>query len=76
MNPRCLCRLVALSSLAVLSAAFAAEDYQLGTDSMPREGVPRGDVMKYHWSSQIFPALNVTTGFICRSNTTRANLLA
>jgi enterochelin esterase family protein len=55
MNPRCSFRLVALSFLAVLSAAVAAEDYKLGADSMPREGVPQGDVTKYHWSSKIFP---------------------
>src|SRR5436309_12846019 len=33
----------------------AADDYKLGPDSMPQEGVPLGEVTKYHWSSNIFP---------------------
>jgi len=44
-----------LLSLAVLSVGFAADDYKLGPDSMPQEGVPRGQVMKHHWSGKIFP---------------------
>jgi len=57
MNPRCSFGLVVLSSLAVLSAAFAAEDYKPGPDSMPQEGVPRGEVIKMApWTnSSIFP---------------------
>jgi len=34
---------------------FAADDYQLGPDSLTQEDVPRGEVTKYHWSSKIFP---------------------
>jgi enterochelin esterase-like enzyme len=40
-----------LSALPVL----AADDYKLGEDSKPHEGVPRGAVTKYHWTSKIFP---------------------
>lgn len=37
-------------------ACLAAEDYKLGPDSMPQEGVPRGEVMKYAWTnSAIYP---------------------
>jgi enterochelin esterase-like enzyme len=36
--------------------AFAAEEYKLGPDSMPREGVPRGQLTKYRFeNSRIFP---------------------
>ena len=55
MNPHRFLHLAVLSTLSVMSTAFAAEEYQLGSDSMPREGVPRGEVTKYHWSSKIFP---------------------
>src|SRR5438046_3102335 len=34
---------------------FAADDYKLGPDSLAQDGVPRGEVTKYHWSSKIFP---------------------
>ena len=51
--------------LAVFLAAstLAAQDkpkinekelYPLGPDSQPQEGVPKGTVTKYHWTSQIF----------------------
>jgi len=30
------------------------ELYPLGPDSQPQEGVPKGTVTKYHWTSQIF----------------------
>src|ERR1043166_7094608 len=55
MHPHLLIRLLTLSSSMVVSAVFAADDYRLGTDSMPREGVPHGEVTKDHWSSKIFP---------------------
>src|SRR6267143_12109 len=47
-------------SLAVLlgfsNAIFAANDYKLGPDSQPQEGVPRGVVTQYLWNkSKIFP---------------------
>jgi len=35
--------------------ARAADDYKLGSQSMPQEGVPRGEVTKYKWESKIFP---------------------
>src|SRR5439155_12150654 len=31
-----------------------ADDYKLGLDSMPQEGVPRGEVTKYKWESKVF----------------------
>ena len=43
--------LVAIS--AVLN--LRAEDYKLGPDSLPQEGVPRGEVTKYKWESKLFP---------------------
>lgn len=45
-------------SLALLPASnlLAADDYKLGPDSMPQEGVPRGVVTKHRWtSSTAFP---------------------
>ena len=30
------------------------ELYTLGPDSQPQEGVPKGSVTKYHWTSQVF----------------------
>ena len=33
----------------------AADDYQLGPDSLRQEGVPKGQVTKATWKSQIFP---------------------
>jgi enterochelin esterase family protein len=32
----------------------AADDYKLGPDSMPQEGVPQGEVTKHKWESKIF----------------------
>jgi len=55
MHSRRFSRLVGLCFLSVWSFAFAADDYKLGPDSMPQEGVPRGEIAKYHWSSKIFP---------------------
>jgi sugar lactone lactonase YvrE/enterochelin esterase-like enzyme len=41
--------------IAILSAAApAAEVYQLGPDSQEHEGVPRGRVEKFTWTSKIF----------------------
>ncbi|MDA1276602.1 MAG: hypothetical protein O2960_21500 [Verrucomicrobia bacterium] len=34
--------------------AYAAEDYKLGSDSQPQDGVPTGVVTKYSWTSKIF----------------------
>ncbi|PYJ83714.1 MAG: esterase [Verrucomicrobia bacterium] len=39
----------------LVHSLFAADDYQLGPDSLPQEDVPRGEITKYHWSSKIFP---------------------
>jgi enterochelin esterase family protein len=45
--------LLALSSAFVLRAA---EDYKLGPDSFPQEGVPRGEVTKYAFAnSAVYP---------------------
>ena len=35
--------------------ATASPAYPLGPDSMPQEGVPRGDVTQHQWQSKIFP---------------------
>lgn len=46
--------LVALSLTA--TSLFAAEDYPLGPDSKPQEGVPKGDLLKFTFDkSNIFP---------------------
>ena len=55
MNPGSWLPLIVLCALAAVSAAFASDVYTLGPDSMPQEGVPRGEVTRYHWSSKIFP---------------------
>ena len=53
MRPTCFLAL-AFSLLSVLSPA--ADDYQPGPDSKPREGVPKGDVLKFEFKgSKIFP---------------------
>jgi enterochelin esterase-like enzyme len=41
--------------LSALPIANAADDYTLGADSMPQEGVPRGEVIKLKWESKVFP---------------------
>jgi sugar lactone lactonase YvrE/enterochelin esterase-like enzyme len=33
----------------------AADDYKLGPDSQIQQGVPRGEVTQYSWTSRIFP---------------------
>jgi len=38
-----------------LSRAPAADDYKLGPDSTPQDGVPKGTVEKFSWTSKIFP---------------------
>lgn len=45
----------ALMLLLAAATLHAADDYKLGSDSMPQEGVPRGAVTKYSWTSKIFP---------------------
>ncbi|HKQ37407.1 MAG TPA: SMP-30/gluconolactonase/LRE family protein [Verrucomicrobiae bacterium] len=48
-------RLPLLSFLSFALICQAADDYKLGPDAMPREGVPRGRVTKHSWTSKIFP---------------------
>ena len=57
MKPvRCFtCFTVAIALLHHVNSCFAADDYKLGPDSMPQEGVPRGTVTKARWESEIFP---------------------
>ena len=43
------------SLLAAVWTCPAADDYQLGPDSQPKEGVPHGTVTKHKWASKIFP---------------------
>jgi enterochelin esterase-like enzyme len=48
---------VLLVALAALLPGRAAPDdeYQLGPDSMPQPGVPKGQVTKHSWTSRVFP---------------------
>jgi len=47
--------LVSLCALVPLTLR-AADDYQLGSDSMVQEGVPQGTVTKYSWTSEkVYP---------------------
>ena len=60
MNPRIAFSrafaLIALSTLVGGAAVFAADDYTLGPDSQPKDGVPKGEVKgPFKWESQIFP---------------------
>ena len=41
--------------VACLPAVFAADDYKLSADSYVQPDVPRGQVTKHTWKSQIFP---------------------
>ncbi len=60
MNPRIACSralaLIAFSTLIGGVPTFAADDYTLGPDSQPKDGVPKGEVKgPFKWESQIFP---------------------
>jgi enterochelin esterase-like enzyme len=45
-----------LACLALATKVFAADDYKLGPDSMPQDGVPHGEVIKAHWKSEkVYP---------------------
>ena len=57
MNPSRLLILAALISIPVLTAGVAADEYKLGPDSMPQEGVPRGEIIQLPpWTnSAVFP---------------------
>ena len=46
---------VGLLSFALTASAFGQEPYELGPDSMRREGVPVGKVTQHSWSSKVFP---------------------
>src|ERR1044071_2814147 len=51
-------RLLLFASAMALrfTTAPAADNYVLGPDSMPQEGVPRGEVTKYRWTnSTVYP---------------------
>jgi enterochelin esterase-like enzyme len=37
------------------SSVRGADDYKLGPDSMEHPGVPKGQVVKHSWTSQVFP---------------------
>src|SRR4051794_12939619 len=43
--------------LALCATTRAADDYKLGPDSLARhDGVPKGKVEKFEWTSTIYPA--------------------
>ena len=46
-----------LTILASISVTFglAAEEYKLGPDAQPKDGVPKGNLSKQSWDSEIFP---------------------
>ena len=50
-----LIRFLAVVLFTSLGVSRAADDYQLGPDSKPQEGVPRGTVTKEKWVSKIYP---------------------
>ena len=48
--------LLLLSLLAFTLPSPAIDDYQLGPDSLPQEGVPKGKITHHNWNnSKIFP---------------------
>lgn len=40
--------------LCLCMPALAADDYKLGPDSQPQDGIPQGKVTKHSWTSHIF----------------------
>ena len=38
-----------------LLSVFGVDDYKLGPDSLPQDGVSQGEVTKHQWTSKIFP---------------------
>jgi enterochelin esterase family protein len=44
-----------LIGLAGVNFVRAADDYQPGPDSQPKDGVPKGKVTEHRWTSKIFP---------------------
>ena len=47
--------LLAMLTSALAGAVCAADDYKLGTDSQPQQGVPKGKTEKFTWESKVFP---------------------
>lgn len=47
--------LFALLFLPLAHAQKQGSPYQKGADSMPKPGVPKGEVTKHQWTSEIFP---------------------
>jgi enterochelin esterase-like enzyme len=47
--------LLSTLALSLSVAAFAADDYKLGSDSERQKDVPEGKVTKHTWNSSIFP---------------------
>lgn len=52
---RFLFSLCCMVGIAAQLPARAADDYELGPDSQPQQGVPQGTVTQHHWTSQVFP---------------------
>ena len=57
MNPiRCVSSLLFSFALLAFTSVRAADDYELGPDSKPQAGVPKGEVLKFSFEqSNIFP---------------------
>jgi len=58
MHPvtRFTCAILLVLSLSAPTALRAADDYKLGPDSLPQEGVPSGEVTKYSFTnSAVYP---------------------
>src|SRR5690606_29832549 len=53
--PRSTRLLFAFAVLALVSGAFAADNYTLGPDSLPQPGVPQGNVTQHSWKSALYP---------------------
>ena len=49
------CFLALILATVWAKPAAAIDDYTLGPDSQVQAGVPKGEVTKYSWTSQIFP---------------------
>ena len=62
--------------LLVTAIGSAADDYKLGPDSMPQEGVPKGKVEKFTGKARSSPAPCAITGFTRRPSMMRPNLPA
>ena len=49
-------RIATLLTITLAATSLSrAQDYKLGPDSMPQDGVPRGQVTQHRWESKIFP---------------------